>query len=79
MSYITSGIKSINRYYNANMNDSSKQECIDYLLGEQEEKSNSNQYFEDNIVSGVLDQTKYCTYEEFGAYIVTWNCNMVNP
>lgn len=55
MSYITSGIKSINRYYNANMNDSSKQECIDYLLGEQEEQSNSNQYFEDNIVSGVLD------------------------
>ncbi len=33
MSFLTGGFKSINRYYNANVNDGFKQECIDTLLG----------------------------------------------
>ena len=36
-------------------------------------------YFEDNITSEVLEEVKYCTYEELGAHILTWNCNMVEP
>lgn len=61
------------------MNDNYKQECIDYLLCKKEEKSDSITYFEDNIATEVLQEIKYCTYEEFGIYIVTWNCNMVDP
>ena len=38
------------------MNDSVKQECIDYMLGKQDEKSNSMQYFEDNITGEILNE-----------------------
>ena len=39
------------------------------------------QYFEDNITTEILknQELKYCTHEEYGIYIVTWNCNMVDP
>lgn len=36
-------------------------------------------YFEDNITNDILDETKYCSYEEFGSYVLTWNCNIVDP
>ena len=63
------------------MNDSTKQECLDYLLCQKEEKSSSMEYFEDNITSEILrkEELKYCTHEEYGIYVVTWNCNMVDP
>jgi hypothetical protein len=32
-SFLSGGIKSINRYYNASVQDPFKQECINYLLG----------------------------------------------
>jgi hypothetical protein len=53
--FLSTGIKSINRYYNANMNDGTKQECIDYLLCKKEEKSDSLSYFEDNISTEILE------------------------
>ena len=34
-SFLSGGIKSINRYYNANVNDNFKHECIEFLLGRQ--------------------------------------------
>ena len=32
-SFFSSGLKSINRYYNANVNDSTKQDCLEFFLG----------------------------------------------
>lgn len=45
------------------MSDSAKQECIDYLLGKKDEKSNPMNYFEDNITAEVLQEVDYCSYE----------------
>ena len=77
-SFFTGGMKSINRYYNANVNDGFKQTCIDFLLGQKEELSKTK-YFDDNITKNVLEEVKYCSYEEAVLFILTWNCNTVDP
>lgn len=53
-SFFTGGIKSINRYYNANVNDGMKQTCIDFMLGRKEELSKTK-FFEDNITNDVIE------------------------
>jgi synaptojanin len=77
-SVLKESFKSIGRYYQSNVNDAFKQNCIDFLLGNQEENSRTK-YFDDNIVASVLHEPKYCTYEELVLYSLTWNCNMVDP
>lgn len=52
-SFLTGGVKSINRYYNAAVNDSAKQQAIDFLLGRKEELSKTS-YFDDNITRSVI-------------------------
>jgi hypothetical protein len=71
-------MKSINRYYNANVHDGAKQSYIDFLLGQKEEYSKTK-FFDDNITKSVLEEVKYCTYEEAVLFILTWNCNTVDP
>jgi hypothetical protein len=34
--FFSSGIRTINRYYQSNMNDGVKQECLNYFLGKKE-------------------------------------------
>lgn len=70
-------MKSIGRYINAKTSDAYKQECINYLLGNCKEGLDS-MYFEDNITN-VINESKYCTYNDFTAYVLTWNCNNVEP
>lgn len=77
-SFLTGGFRSINRYYNASVSDPPKQQAIDYLLGKMEELSRTP-YFDDNITKAVLEEPKYCSYEEIVLYILTWNCNTVDP
>lgn len=60
------------------MHDGHKQNCLDFLLGAKEEQSRTK-YFEDNIAKGVIEEVKYCTYEETGIYFLTWNCSNVDP
>ena len=36
-------------------------------------------YFDDNIGRKILDEMKYCTFNQVKMYIVTWNCSMVDP
>jgi hypothetical protein len=77
-SFLTGGVKSINRYYNAAVNDGAKQQAIDFLLGRKEELSRTA-YFDDNITRNVIEEVKYCTYEEAVVFVLTWNCNTVDP
>jgi hypothetical protein len=53
-SFLSGSIKSINRYYNANVNDNFKHECIDFLLG-RKGKPSQTLYFADNIERKILD------------------------
>lgn len=46
-SLVSSSFKSLNRFYNASVNDDYKQECLNYLLGIGDESSTF--YFDDNI------------------------------
>lgn len=52
-SFIKESFRSIGRYYHANVNDTFKQSCIEFLLGKKEENSRTK-YFDDNIVKSVL-------------------------
>jgi len=54
-SFLKGGFRSINRYYNANVNDTSKQTCIDFLLARKEEQSITN-YFNDNITRSCIEE-----------------------
>jgi hypothetical protein len=55
-SLIGSSFKSINRFYNANVNDDYKQECINYILGVGDECRTF--YFDDNIQKRI-EPTKF--------------------
>jgi hypothetical protein len=48
------------------------------LLGRKEELSRTS-YFDDNITRSVIEEVKYCTYEEAVMFVLTWNCNTVDP
>jgi len=74
-SFFTGGFRSLNRL---SINDNFRQTCIDFLLGQKEEQSKTK-YFEDNITRAVIEETKYCSYEEAVVYILSWNCNTVDP
>ncbi len=30
-------------------------------------------------MKGILKETRYCHYEEIIVYMLSWNCNMVDP
>lgn len=75
-SIVGSSFKSINRFYNANVNDEYKQKCLNFVLGEGD--SSRTFYFEDNI-NKRLPQIEFNSFEEIGLCILTWNCSNVNP
>lgn len=68
--------KSLNRFYNANVNDGYKQQCIDWILRKGEETRIP--YFEKNIKSR-LNEIEYCKFDQITLGVVTWNCAQVSP
>lgn len=73
---MSSSFKSLNRFYNANVNDDFKQECLNYLLGVGDESRTF--YFDDNIQRR-LEPTRFNSFSELGLFLFSWNCNQVNP
>jgi hypothetical protein len=78
LSRLKGGFRSLNRYYNANVNDSFKQTCLDFLLARKQEQSITN-YFDDNITRNIIKEAQYCSYNEAVVYVLSWNCNTVDP
>ena len=53
-------LKSLNRLYNANINDTYKQQCIDWILRVGQEST--THYFDSNIKKK-LNESEYCMFE----------------
>jgi hypothetical protein len=77
LSFLKGGLRSLNRFYNANVNDTFKQTCIDFLLARKDQQSTTS-YFDDNIYH-TIEETQFCSYSEAVIYILSWNCNTVDP